>query len=101
MDVISGEYFGLFVRYSGIDIRVSLLFCFVFVGLMYFFLGVPFFVPFHTRFHKKKFTGRRKRERFTRQGFKSWRKVFIFWVSVLNHVEVTILGFLDFPYRIV
>ena len=69
MDLISGENSSLFIRYSGIDIWVSLVFrfssCCVTV-FYFFFCGVSFFSFFLFTFFVF-FPGRRKRKRFVRQ----------------------------------
>ena len=54
MDIISGEYSSLFIQYSGIDIRVSLLSRFLLFALLYFtFFEVSFFLFFFIHFFCK------------------------------------------------
>ena len=97
MDIISGEYSSLFIRYSGIDIRVSLLFrfssCCVTV-FYFFFVGSPsFFRSFYTLLFVF-FLLEGGNERGLRDNDLKFGKSF-FLGGMLNHVGVTILGFLE------
>ena len=101
MDIISGEYSSVFLRYSGIDIRVSLLFrftsCCVTV-FYFFFVGSPpvffsFFIHFFCSFILE---GENERD-WRDNDIKFGESFSLFLGGMLNHVGVTILGFLESP----
>ena len=96
MDIISGEYSSLFIRYSGIDIRVSLLFRFssCCVTVFYFFVGSPSFFSFFLYTSFCFFLLEGENERGLRDNDSKFGKSF-FLGGMLNHVGVTILGFLE------
>ena len=97
MDLISGESSSLFIRYSGIDIWVSLLSRFLLVALLYFKvffeLSFFFFVHFHTLFLLEGGNERGLRD----NDIKFVESFSFFSGGILNHVGVTNLGFLEFP----